>query len=246
MLELEIGLAPAQPWDDVIAVFADFERALGCANELAHSNGIARRLVSLHIDPVPQYLVPLQSYLPKDHHAILASIAGYSIEPFRNLVGEYGGEVSYHRPAAELAKTPQTLIEYSWNHTTLNALKVDPTLTFTQFRLTAARHLDQIRALYKALHPELMLHVEFIRDREGLTTCSVLPLIRYRGEARIDAIHGIARGLGIVVANPHANSVGLGNRKALTPEFLAAKREFDPFELMNPGKLAGVNEHPII
>lgn len=246
VLELEIGLAPAQPWDDAIAVFSDFEQALGCANELAHSNGIARRLVSFHVDPVPQYLAPLLPYLPTDHHAILTNIAGYSMEPFRTLVAKWGGEVSYHRPAAELVKTPQTLIEYSWNHTTLNALKADPTLTFTQLRLTAAKHLDQIRALYRALHPELMLHAEFIRDPGGLTTCAVLPLIRFRSEERINEIHDIARAMGIGVANPHTNSVGLGNRKALTPEFLMAKREFDPFDLMNPGKLAGVNEHPII
>lgn len=246
VLELEIGLAPAQPWDDAIAVFPDFDQALGCASELAHSNGIARRLVSFHVDPVPQYLTPLLPYLPQGHHAILTNIAGFSMEPFRVLVAGWGGEVSYHRPAAELAKTPQTLIEYSWNHTTLNALKVDPTLTFTQLRLTAGRHLDQTRALYKALHPELMLHLEFIRDPEGLTTCSVLPLIHFRSEERINAIHDIARALGIGVANPHTNAVGLGNKKALTPEFLKAKREFDPFGLMNPGKLAGVNEHPII
>ena len=113
-------------------------------------------------------------------------------------------------------------------------------------RFTAGKHLDQIRALYKALHPELMLHIEFIRDAEGLTTCSALPLIRFKSEQRINEIHDIARALGIGVANPHINSVGLGNKKALTPEFLKAKREFDPFGLMNPGKLAGVNEHPII
>jgi FAD/FMN-containing dehydrogenase len=245
VLELEIGLAPAQPWDDAIAVFPDFDRALACASELAHSNGIARRLVSFHVDPVPQYLTPLLPHLPKEHHAILANIAGYSMEPFRALVSGWGGEVSYHRAAAELARTPQTLIEYSWNHTTLNALKIDPTLTFTQLRFAARKYVDQVRALHKALHPELMLHLEFIRDQEGLTTCAALPLIRFRSAERIGEIHDIARALGIGVASPHTNSVGLGNKKALTPEFLVAKREFDPFDLMNPGKLEGVSEHPV-
>lgn len=246
VLELEVGLAPAQPWDDAIAVFPDFDRALSCASELAHSNGIARRLVSFHVDPVPQYLTPLLPHLPRGHHAILANIAGYSMEPFRTLVAAWGGEVTLHRPAADLAKVPQTLIEYSWNHTTLNALKIDPTLTFTQLRFTAATHLEQVRALYKALHPEVMLHLEFIRDPEGLTTCSSLPLIRFTSEARIHEIHDIARALGIGVANPHTNSVGLGNKKALTPAFLEARREFDPHGLMNPGKLAGISEHPVI
>ena len=246
VLELEIGLAPAQPWDDAIAVFADFEAGLRCASELAHSNGIARRLVSFHVDPIPQYLTPLAAHLPAGRHALLANIAGYSIEPFRHLIARWGGEVTYHRPAAELVKVPQTLIEYSWNHTTLNALKVDATLTFSQLRFSAADHIEQVRAVYQALHPELMLHLEFIRDAAGLTTCSALPLIRYESAERIDQIHDIVRALGVAVANPHTNSVGLGNKKALTPQFLRAKREFDPHGLMNPGKLAGVNEHPIV
>jgi len=246
VLELEIGLAPAQPWDDAIAVFGALDRAVGCASELAHANGIARRLVSLHVDPIPQYLKPLAEYLPEGRHALLTNIAGYAMESFRSLVGKWGGEVSYHRPSAELTKTPQTLIEYSWNHTTLNALKVDPTLTYTQLRFAAATHVAQVHAVYKALHPELMLHLEFIRDVEGLTTCSALPLIRYTTEARLHEIHDIVRSLGVFVANPHANSVGLGNKKALTPEFRQAKREFDPHDLMNPGKLDQTNEFAIV
>jgi FAD/FMN-containing dehydrogenase len=246
VLELEVGLAPAQPWDDAIAVFADLDHALGCANALAHSNGIVRRLVSLHVDPIPQYLTPLAEYLPKGRHALLTNIAGYSIESFRALVAKWNGEVSYHKPAAELAKVPQTLIEYTWNHTTLNALKVDPTLTFTQLRFTAGTHLGQVRALYDALHPELMLHLEFIRDVDGLTTCSALPLIRYTTETRLHEIHEIIRGHGVAVANPHTNSVGLGNKKALTAEFRHAKREFDPYDLMNPGKLDQTNEFAIV
>ena len=246
VLELEIGLAPAQSWDDAIAVFADRDAALECASELAHSNGIARRLVSLHFDPVPQYLTPLLEWLPQTKHALLANIAAQSVEPFRTLVAKWGGEVSYHKPAAALVKVPQTLIEYSWNHTTLNALKVDPTLTFTQLRFDAAKHREQVKALHDALHPELMLHLEFIRDAAGATTCSSLPLIRYTTEARLHEIHDIVRSHGVAVANPHTNAVGLGNKKALTPAFFAAKRDFDPHGLMNPGKLDQVSAEPAI
>ena len=242
VLEMEIGLAPAQPWDDTIAVFHDFDAGLRCASELAHSNGIARRLVSFHVDPIPQYLVPLAQYLPKGRHALICNIAGYSMDPFRHLIAKWRGEVTYHRPAAELAKVPQTLIEYTWNHTSLNALKVDPTLTYTQLRFSPDRHIDQVRAVHHALHPELMLHLEFIRDAAGLTTCSALPLIRYTTPERIDEIHDIVRSFGVAIANPHANSVGLGNKKAVTPEFLDARRAFDPHGLMNPGKLAGISD----
>ena len=35
------------------------------------------------------------------------------------------------------------------------------------------------------------------------------------------------------------------NKKALTPEFLSAKQQFDPFGLMNPGKLEAKTEETI-
>ena len=49
----------------------------------AHANGIVRRLVSFHVDPIPQYLTPLAEYLPEGRHALLANVAGYSNVPVR-------------------------------------------------------------------------------------------------------------------------------------------------------------------
>ena len=112
-------------------------------------------------------------------------------------------------------------------------------------RFTPGRHLEQIRELHRALHPELMLHLEFVRDLEGRITCVSMPLLRYRDERRTAEIHAYATSLGVAVANPHTYKMGLGNKKALTPEFLSAKQQFDPFGLMNPGKLEAKTEETI-
>ena len=237
VLEVEVALAPAIEWDDAIAVFADFDDALECANELAHSFGIAKRLVSFHVDPVPQYLVPLKAYLPERHHAILASIAPHSIQPFKTLVAKWRGQVTLHKTFEENRKALHTLIEFSWNHTTLNAHRVEKGLTNTQMRFVPGQHLAQIRAVYKALHPELMLHTEFIRDPNGLTTCSSLPIVRFSTAERLEAIHQVARDLGVIVANPHTFKLAAGNKKLITPSFFQAKQRFDPLGLLNPGKI---------
>ena len=42
------------------------------------------------------------------------------------------------------------------------------------------------------------------------------------------------------------DAIQKGNKKALTPAFLEARREFDPYGLMNPGKLAGISQNPVI
>ena len=47
---IEIGLAPAQPWDDAIAVFGDLDSALGCANELAHANEYTYQVLNDDLD----------------------------------------------------------------------------------------------------------------------------------------------------------------------------------------------------
>ena len=66
---------------------------------------------------------------------------------------------------------------------------------------------------------------------------SPMPLLRFSDERRTKKIHAYATSIGVVVADPHTYHLGLGNKKALTPQFFEAKRQFDPHGLMNPGKL---------
>jgi FAD/FMN-containing dehydrogenase len=239
--ELEIALAPALEWVETIAVFPEFGEALRCASELAHSFGMAKRLVSLQADPLPQYFEHFSAHFPAGRHAVIAIVAAAALEPWRNLVAKWRGAISFEQPH-ELAKANRrTLVEYTWNHATLHVLKKDPGFTYIQARFAPERHVEQVETLHRLFGDEVMMHTEFLRDPQGLTTCSSLPVVRYTTDARLHQIMDIFTAHGVGVANPHTTQVAFGNKKLLTGAFFESKRRFDPHGLLNPGKLAGAD-----
>ena len=131
----------------------------------------------------------------------------------------------------------RTLVEFTWNHTTLNALKLDKNITYIQSGFTPARYLEQVRALEKILGGEVMMHLEFLRTKEGDFNCSGLQLIRYTTEARLNEIMAIYREHGVQINNPHVFVVEDGKQNSLDPKVLETKQRFDPQGLLNPGKL---------
>ncbi len=238
VLELEIGLAPAHPWLETLVVFKGFDEALAFADALANAPGIVKREVAFLASPVPDYLVQLADHLPQGCHAVLSLVAESCEQPMLQLAEACGGTVSYRKAAQEVRKSNRTLMEFTWNHTTLHALKVDKTLTYLQSGFTPGRHVQQVTEMEALFAGEVLMHVEFIRNVEGLTTCSALQLVRFTTEERLDEIIRMHRERGVHINNPHVNIVEDGKAGgALPPEVIAMKKRFDPHGLLNPGKL---------
>lgn len=240
VLELEIGLAPAQPWLETLAVFTDFDAALACADQLARAPGLDKREVAFFASPVPDYLTQLAEYLPQGCHAVLSLVAQGGEEALNELVASHGGHVSYRRTAAEVAKSHKTLMEYTWNHTTLHALRVDKSLTYLQTTFTPGQYVQQITELSQRYAGEVFMHAEFLRNMEGQTNCSALQIVRFTTEERLQQIIDEHRAYGVRINNPHTFIVEDGKAGGELPEdVLAMKARFDPLSLLNPGKLRG-------
>lgn len=238
VLEIEVGLAPAHPWLETLTLFDDFGRALAFGNALAHAPGIIKREVAFFASPVPDYLAQLAEYLPKGCHAVLSLVAESCEEPLLEMAAAHGGTIGYRRTAAEVAKSNRTLIEFTWNHTTLHALKVDKTLTYLQSSFVPGRHVEQITEMERLLGGEVLMHTEFLRNLDGLITCSALQLVRFSTEERLEEIMRIHRAQGVRINNPHVYIIEDGKAGgALAPEIIAVKQRFDPHGLLNPGKL---------
>jgi len=238
VLELELALAPAHDWTESIVVFRDFDAALAFGDALAQAPGIVKRELALLADPVPSYLKPLAEHLPAGCHALIVALAPSSEPAMMELVGQWGGEVTYRKDAAEIARTNRTLLEYTWNHTTLVAMRNEKDLTYLQCAYTAGQHVEQVRQLHQMLHPEVQLHAEFIRNLDGRMTCSALPIVRFTTEERLQAIMQTFRDHGVRINDPHVHIVEDGKAGGPLPTgVLEMKKRFDPLGLLNPGKV---------
>jgi FAD/FMN-containing dehydrogenase len=243
VLELEVGLAPAHQWLEAILCFDGFDAAIEFADALAHAPGIVKKSVTLLADPIPALLlaaVPqLAGTMAPGEHAVFVAVAEFAEGAMQQLLAEHGGRVGLRRTAEEAKRTNRTILEYTWNHTTLHALKVDKSLTYIQSGFPAGEHVQKAKALRHLLGDEVPVHLEFIRTKEGAMTCSGLQLVRYTSDERLDEIMAIHREHGVYIANPHVYVVEDGKQGQVNPDVVATKLRFDPLGLLNPGKLRG-------
>ncbi|HEY9769424.1 MAG TPA: FAD-binding oxidoreductase [Coleofasciculaceae cyanobacterium] len=234
--ELEIPLAPAYPWQEEIVVFDDFMTAAKFGQALSDSNGIVKKLVSIHAAPISKYFVSLQNYIPQAKHCALLMISEYDLAPFQDLVREYQGEITYSKSAAEASKGT-SLLEFTWNHTTLHARKIDRNLTYLQtFYFT----LERLEQLYQQAGDEIIIHLEFLRAG-GKAVPAGLQLIRFTTQERLNEIIRNHESQGAFIANPHVYTIEDGGNKQINPQKVTFKQRVDPFGLLNPGKMRGFN-----
>jgi FAD/FMN-containing dehydrogenase len=235
VLELEVALAPALDWVESIATFTDFDAALEFSSALTSAPGLVKKEVCFFGAPVPDHMASLAEYLPKGCHAVLIVVAASSQAGMEDMLAGFGGSIRYRKTAAESGS--RTLLEYTWNHTTLVAMKVDKSLTYIQSGFDPPRHVEQVKALEKLLAGEVLMHLEFLRTKDGAFNCSGLQLIRYTTEARLNEIMQIHRDHGVMINNPHVYILEDGKQGQLNPAVIETRRRFDPQGLLNPGKM---------
>ena len=232
--ELEIPLAPAYPWQEIVVAFDDFMTAARFGQALSDSNGIVKKLVSIHQSPIPRYFAALQNHIPEGKHCALLMVSEYDVAPLKDLVKEYRGEITYSKSAAEAIKGT-SLLEFTWNHTTLHARSVDTNLTYLQtFYFT----LERLEKLYQSGGDEIMIHLEFLRAGNKAVPAG-LQLIRFTTEARLNEIIRHHESEGAFIANPHVYTIEDGGNKQIDPQKVAFKQQIDPYGLLNPGKMRG-------
>ncbi len=229
--EVEVPLAPAYPWAEVIVTFNDFMTAVGFGQALATSDGIAKKEIGVFAAPIPEYFTALRQYIADGSHAALLMVAQSGLEFLPGLVGKYNGKITYQKSALEGTKGAH-LAEYTWNHTTLHARSADSSITYLQ---SIFPDLQTIEHMYHHFGDEVMIHVEFIRAN-GAIASPALQLVRYTTESRLQEIIRYHEEHGVFIANPHSYLIEEGWKRAIDPEHVKFKQMVDPYGLMNPGK----------
>ena len=237
--EVEMPLAGACDWVDVIVGFDALMPAAIFADQVARSDGILTKEVGVVAAPAGHaYFLRHQRFIGREQSVVLLMVAPFAVAALASLVDRSRGSVLYRSDRASAADREQLppVCELSWNHTTLRALRVEPAMTYLQSLYPYPNHLSKVAAVADAFGDEVTTHLEFVRF-DGVITCFGLPLVRFTTEERLDEIVKIHEDMGCPVFNPHRYTLEEGGMKQSDGVQLAFKKEADPSGLLNPGKM---------
>jgi FAD/FMN-containing dehydrogenase len=231
-----LALAPAVEWSQCVIAFDDFDSAFNFSERIAIDTDWTKRLVTTFEWPIPSFFTPVKQYAPQGKHLIFFLISSEQLERLEAAAREAGGSITYSGPYAGLRTLP-LLSDYTWNHTTLWALKTDPAYTYLQCGFDPATSRDQMTRLRERFGQEILFHMEFMKNGRGQVIPGAIPLVYYTTEERLNEMIEFCREIGVFVANPHVNNVEGGGRYRADNVQLLAKMRYDPKGLLNPGKM---------
>ncbi|MDM0027604.1 FAD-binding oxidoreductase [Variovorax saccharolyticus] len=239
LTEVEVALSPAVEWVHCIALFDSYRRVLdfGVAASTPALELFLLSAVDARFSP---YYANLGDHFPPDRHAMFAMVAPDSMPAFRALVAAHGGTVSLAGTEAELqAAGLPPAYECAYNHTTLQALKVDRSWTYLQVAYAQPFDPAVVDRHIAVFGDDVLQHHEFARAGGEYGTFSIL-LVRWKGEAhQYEVIREIESQDGCQVFNPHVVTIEDGGMKTIDTQQIDFKKRSDPMGLMNPGKTRG-------
>jgi FAD/FMN-containing dehydrogenase len=236
-----IALAPAVDWIQFTAAFDTFEEGFRFAQEIAEKAEWTKRLITVFEWPIPSFFTPVKQVVAMGKTLVLIMIASHQLEALRAASEEARGEVTF-TGAYTGPRTQPLLSDYTWNHTTLWAMKADPTWTYIQAGFSPADCMEQFRLLRARYGMEILFHIEFMKNGAGVVIPGGIPLVYFTGEERLNELIAYCREIGVFIANPHVNYLEDSGRFRADSIQLKAKQKYDPRGLLNPGKM--ISFHP--
>ena len=231
------ALAPAVQWAQVVANFPTFTQAFDFSESIATRDSWTKRLVTVFESPIPSFFAPIKQVIEKDASTIFFLIAETQRAALLAAARSAGGSVSFAEPYAGLKSAP-LLSDYTWNHTTLWAMKADPAYTYLQCGFNPDTSREQFALLKNKYDTDLLLHIEWMKNGAGAVSPGSIPIVRFSTPERLNEMVDYCREIGVFVANPHVNHVEGGGRYREDNAQLQTKYRYDPRGLMNPGKMA--------
>jgi FAD/FMN-containing dehydrogenase len=232
-----LALAPAVDWSQCAVAFGNFDAAYQFTERIAKDAKWTKRLVTTFEWPIPSFFTPIKQCTPDGKALIFFLIASTQLAELESAARAADGEVSYSGEYMGLRTRP-LLSDYTWNHTTLWAMKTDEAYTYLQCAFDPVTVREQLRKLKERFGQEILFHMEFWKAGDARIIPGAIPVVYYTTEERLNEMIDYCREIGVFVANPHVNNVEGGGRYRADNVQLLAKQRYDPKGLLNPGKMA--------
>jgi FAD/FMN-containing dehydrogenase len=232
-----LTLTPAVEWAQCVVAFDTFDAAFNFSERIATGAEWAKRLITVFEWPIPSCFTPIANVTREGKALIFFMIAAAQLNDLAHSAKAAGAEVTLAAPYIGLRTVP-LLSDYTWNHTTLWAMKQDAAFTYLQCGFSPTDAREQFRRLKERFGDEFLVHLEFMKIGTGEVIPGAIPLVRFTTEARLNQMIDFCRAIGVSVANPHSNNVEGGGRYRADNIQLMTKYRYDPLGLLNPGKMA--------
>lgn len=242
MTELRVPLTDAVDWEECALSFPTLPDAIRFARELAMDTSERKREIAVNEWPIPGYFTPLVKAdgVCEGRANVLLEVESGRAATIGERAAQYGGTLDWTRGSQDYHAGSFNLTDFTWNHTTLWALKTEPTMTYLQSRFAADQVLDQIALLKEKFGDEILLHLEFIRENVtqdgGVVAAAGLPLVRYTSKERLYEMIEFCESIGVQIADPHQYYLDSDSRWAGDTVLEGVKR-WNPHGLLNPGKI---------
>ena len=177
--EVELALAPAVEWHErVIGVPGGFIAAARLGDALCRTTGLHLNEVAVIAEAAGSYFRALQPVLAAGENLIVVLVAGYSADALDRFVAEQGATIRFARGWGEEGGRVPPLLEYCWNHTTLQSITRDRGITYLQSQFGGDDPLALLGRIVDRFGDEVPMHLEFARA-DGDIAIFGLPLVRY-------------------------------------------------------------------
>ncbi len=244
MTRIWFALAPAVEWTQMTVAFDTYEDAFSFTESIAVNAAWSKRLATVFEWPIPSFFTPVKHVVRAGKSLALIMIAATQNEALRGAAQQAGGAVTfsgaYHGP-----RTQPLLSDYTWNHTTLWAMKADSSYTYLQCGFSPTECRGQFRLLRERYGEDILFHIEFMKNGDGVVIPGAIPVVRFTTEERLNEMIAFCRSIGVFVANPHVNYLEDGGRFRTDNIQLLTKQKYDPRGLLNPGKMISFRKEAV-
>lgn len=232
--EVELPVAPAWEWHELVISFPEFEQAARFSVDLGHSDGILKKVVSPHAHPLPQYFPGLAGLIPDGQAMVLVLAAVQSVPAVEDLVRATGGRVRY-RCLEGKGGYGVPLYEFTWGNSLMHYQRRDPALVGLLALFPTATLYESMVRVHREFGALGPLHVEMKRIDGGLS-CQGSPVFAFESREHLAEVTERLQRAGLSIVNSHTPLLGAGGMKPWGPREADFKREVDPHGLLARGK----------
>lgn len=239
VLEIELALSKAKDWIHCAVLLDGYNKALDFAIA-AQKKSLDCYLLTVVERRFSQFYEKLKDRFPSNRDAVFSMVAPEAFDAFKKFAETHKGTISFSFKEQELRPNGlQPAYEFGWNHTTLQALKVDKSWTYLQVAYPQPFDPNLVMKQMNRYGDDIYWHHEMAR-MGGHVQIFALPLVRSNGRDHMyKLIEELEKKDDCTIYDPHVYTIEDGGMKEIDNNQIEFKKKADPYGLMNPGKTSG-------